>query len=199
MISRNTFRIMSLVLAVAGLAIGAWAGLALAHQGRHLTATAWAEEFTTPAGLARSVDVIALVRPVTVQPGRVAISTNGEDALPFHLVEMEVLEGLKGAAAGESLVVERVGGVDPSGHPVFLDADGGDFLLDESYLVFLKRQPDGAYYYQVNDQGRYRLTAGGLQAVDHHDVVAARFHGRSLAEAALLVHSSLQREVRQQQ
>lgn len=199
MISRNTFRIMSLALAVSGLAIGAWAGLALAHQGRHLTATAWAEEFTTPAGLARSVDVIALVRPVAVAPGRVATSTNGEDVLPFHLVEMEILEGLKGAAAGESLLVERAGGVDPSGHHVFLDADGGDFVLEESYLVFLKRQPDSAYYYQVNDQGRYLVTAAGLQAVDPHDVVAARFHGRSLAEAEGLVRSSLQREVRQQQ
>lgn len=199
MISRKTFRIMSLVLAVTGLAVGAWGGLELAHQGRHLTATAWAEQFETPAGLARSVDVIALVRPVAVRPGRVATSINGEDALPFHLVEMEVLEGLKGAAPGESFVVERVGGVDPSGHHVFLDADGGDFVLGESYLVFLKRQPDGAYYYQVNDQGRYRLTPGGLEAVDHHDVVAARLHGRSLAEATLLVRSSLQREVRQQQ
>lgn len=197
MISRKTFRIMSLVLAVAGLAVGAWAGLALAHQGRHLTATAWAENFTTPTGLARSVDVIALVRPVAVQPGRVATSADGQDVLPFHLVEMEVLEGVKGAAAGETLVVERVGGIDPTGHSVFLDADGGDFVLDETYLVFLKSQPESAYFYQVNDQGRYRVTPDGLQAVDREDVVAAVFHGRSLADAITLVGSSLRQEGRQ--
>lgn len=196
MISRKAFHTVTFVLAVAGLAVGAWGGFELAHQDRHLTSTAWAEEFSTPAGLARGVDVIAVVRPVAVQPGRVATSDNGEDVLPFHLVELEVMTGIKGTATGETLLVERVGGVDPAGHSVFLDADGGDFVFDEPYLVFLKSQPDGPFFYQVNDQGRYRITPEGLDAVDPHDVVAAQFQGRPLAQAVGLVRSSLRQELR---
>jgi hypothetical protein len=196
MISRKTFHTVTFVLAVAGLAFGAWGGLELAHQDRHLTHTAWAEKFSTPAGLARGVDVIAVVRPVAVQPGRVATSDNGEDVLPFHLVEMEVMTGIKGAATGETLLVERVGGVDPTGHSVFLDADGGDFVLDETYLVFLKSQADGPYFYQVNDQGRYHVTPMGLAAVDPRDVVAARFEGRTLRDATELLRATLRPEAR---
>ncbi|HET9866057.1 MAG TPA: hypothetical protein VFQ06_02100, partial [Nitrospira sp.] len=86
--------------------------------------------------------------------------------------------------------VERAGGVDPEGNPVHLNADGGDFELGNSYLLFLKRQEDGPYYYQVNDQGRYQVEGGRLKGVDKDDEVSAKFHDRTLEEGIRIVKES---------
>lgn len=84
-----------------------------------------------------------LGRAIDKQPGRIAYSANGEDALPFEVVAFQVLNGLKGKNGDGVVYVERAGGVDPEGNPVHLNADGGDFELGNTYLLFLKRQEDG--------------------------------------------------------
>ena len=45
------------------------------------------------------------------------------------------------------------------------------------YLLFLKKQEDGPYYYQVNHQGRYLVAGDRLWAADPEDSVAKAFEG----------------------
>jgi hypothetical protein len=155
--SRKSFRFAVLAVVAAGLVAGASLADRVIHRPIQYAEAAWAEVFPTPVRLARSVDAIVLAQALDVAPGRIATSDKGEGPLPFQLVELEVIHGLKGAAAGDRLVVERAGGVDPEGRTVRITADGGELVPGEVYLLFLKQQPDGPYFYQVNAQGRYLL------------------------------------------
>jgi hypothetical protein len=95
------------------------------------------------------------------------------------------------AKHGEGIVyVERAGGVDHEGNQVYLDADGGDFEVGNSYLLFLKQQEDGPYFYQVNDQGRYHVEGGRLKGVDKDDEVSMMLHDRPVEEGLRMVKES---------
>lgn len=192
--SRKSFWFATLAVVAVGLVAGATVADRIIHQPVQYAEAAWAEIFDSPKGLARSVDVIALAQAVDVAPGRVALSDKGEGPLPFQLVDFEVVHGLKGAAVGDRLTVERAGGVDPHGHTVRITADGGEFVPGEVYLLFLERQQDGAYYYQVNHQGRYLLKGDHFLAAAPDDPVATRFHGATLGEGLARVEAALGRE-----
>lgn len=189
--SRKSFWFGTLVVVAVGLVTGVTLADRVIHRPVQSAEAAWAEIFKSPAGLARSVDVIALAQAVGVAPGRVATSDKGEGPLPFQLVDFEVLHGLKGAAPGDRLTVERAGGVDPHGQAVVITADGGEFVPGEVYLLFLKQQPDGAYFYQVNYQGRYHLRGNHFLAVAPDDPVATRLHGVNLEQGLARVQAAL--------
>ena len=150
----------------------------------------WKEVYKNPEQLVRGVDLIVLGQAIDKQPGRIAYSANGDDALPFEVVAFRVLNSIKGKNGDGVIYVERAGGVDPEGNQVILSADGGDFELGNSYLLFLKRQEDGPYYYQVNDQGRYQVEGGRLKGVDKDDEVSSNFHDRSLEEGLRIIKES---------
>jgi hypothetical protein len=97
---------------------------------------------------------------------------------------------VKGTTDGASIHVERAGGSDETGARNFIDADGGDFEAGRTYLLFLNRQEDGPYFYQVNDEGRFEVAAGRLRAVAPDGRAAAPLHGRSVAEALRLLRAS---------
>lgn len=189
--SRKSFWFGILAVVAVGLVAGVTLADRVLHRPVQSAEAAWAEVFKSPAGLARSVDVIALAQAVGVAPGRVAFSDKGEGPLPFQLVDFEVLHGVKGAAPGDRFTVERAGGVDPSGRAVVITADGGDFAPGEVYLLFLKQQPDGAYFYQVNDQGRFQLKGNHFMAVSPDDPVATRLHGSTLEQGLARVRADL--------
>jgi hypothetical protein len=72
-------------------------------------------------------------------------------------VEFSVVQGLKGMATGERFLLDRVGGVDAQSDSVQVDMNGGAFQSGDTYLIFLKRQEEGPYYFQVNDQVRFYI------------------------------------------
>ncbi len=190
MLTRRTF--VALTVGIAALAfVGSvylgWRVPAPPHRFH----AAWKQTFDAPSALARGVDVVAVATAVSTRPGRIAYSDNGEDSLPFEEVTFDVDRGLKGASPGDTLVVERAGGVDHERLAVLLDADGGPFEIGTRYLLFLNRQEDGPFLYQVNDQGRFRVEKERLVAVSEDDPVAGFFHGRSLGESATLIHEHL--------
>lgn len=196
MITRRTFATLTLAVAALGLAGSAYLGWDThATQGTsaRLSHAAWVVKFDAPSDLPRGVDVVALATAVSTRPGRVAQSENGEDSLPFEEVTFEITRGMKGMRTGETVVVERAGGIDYEGHNVILDADGGPFEIGATYLLFLKRQEEGPFYYQVNDQGRYKVESGRLIAASEDDPVAGFFHGRSVEEGVGLIGEFLGR------
>jgi hypothetical protein len=148
---------------------------------------AWKHTFESPSDLARGVDAIVVARTVQTRPGRIATSDNGEDVLPFEEVTFEIQRALKGARDGESLTVERVGGLDREGQVVLLDGDGGPFELGETYLLFLMRQEEGPHFYQVNDQGRFGVRSDHLEAANDEGSVTGFFHGRGTEESLRLI------------
>lgn len=195
MLSRKAFWSLTLVIAVAGLAGGALVGDNLLHQKVSSSHAAWAEIYSAPGEMARRVESIVVAKAVGVEPGRVAYSDNGEDALPFEVYQFEVEKAIKGH--GESTVfVERAGGVTPEGESVFLDPDGGPFEIGQTYLLFLKQQTDGPYYYQVNAQGRFRVANGRLSSLEKNDVVVDRLNGHTLDEGLRVVRQGLRPVVR---
>lgn len=172
--SSKLFWAVSLVLA----AVGFTGGSLVSHE----TATeagkaVWKEVYASPGEMAGQVDAIVLARVIATRPGRVVWSENGEDALPFQVVELDVLQGIKGAAKAERISVERVGGTAPDGRAVDLSYDGGAFEHGATYLLFLRKQEDGPYHYQVNHQGRYLVAGDRLWAADPEDSVAKAFEG----------------------
>jgi hypothetical protein len=106
-------------------------------------------------------------------------------------VTFEVRRGIKGLRPGEQFVLERAGGLDYEGQNVILDADGGPFEMGASYLLFLQRQEEGPFWYQVNDQGRYRVEQDRLVAAMPDDPVASFYDGRRLDEGLGLIREYL--------
>lgn len=167
--NRKLFLSVSLVLATAAFAGGSLIGGEMVIKTEKAI---WKETYKTPAAMANRADAVVLARAAAVRPGRVAGSENGEDSLAFQLVELEVVDGLKGAARAERISVERSAG---------LSHDGGGFEIGATYLLFLKKQEDGPYFYQVNLQGRYLVSEGRLWAADPEDRVARTFEGQPVS------------------
>ncbi len=188
--TRKTFWICTIIVAFCGLSVSAAIGLRhteISQPTANFSAAAWKEKYRTTDELIKRVDGIVLAQAVAAVPGRVAYSANGEDALPFEVVEFRVVDGIKNFKTGDQVFVERAGGTDSEGNRLLLNFDGGDFELGNTYLLFLKRQEDGPYYYQVNDQGRFQVEGGSLKAVTPDDEVTAPLHGRQVREAIATV------------
>lgn len=125
------------------------------HQSKRFH-TAWKDVYGNAPDQIRAVDKIVVARLIGKSPGRVAVSSDPSDVVPFELNHFEVEQGIKGVNVGDTITVERVGG-EVGGQRVILDADGGEYKEGERYLLFLNRQPESTYYYVVNDEGRYAL------------------------------------------
>jgi hypothetical protein len=193
---RRNFFVLTILVALCGLSVSAMFGLK-EHQdkkaqmpSRGKSTAVWKEVYRNPDDMVKSVDLIVLGQAIDRQPGRIAYSANGEDVLPFEIVAFRVLNNIKGKKGEGIIYVERAGGVDPEGNQVHLDADGGDFEMGNSYLLFLKQQEDGPYYYQVNDQGRYQVEGGRLKGVHKDDEVSSIFHDRPVEEGIRMVRES---------
>ncbi len=80
---------------------------------------------------------------------------------------------------------EKQAATTSEGRSVEIDFDGGDFEIGKSYLLFLKQQEEGPYFYQVNDQGRYNVVGEELKAVggDETDSVKDFFKNKNVREA----------------
>ena len=190
---RRNVLVLTILVALCGLSVSAMLGLKQ-HQdekaqmpSRGKSAAFWKEVYKTPDEMVKGVDLIVLGQAIDKQPGRIAYSANGEDDLPFEVVAFRVLNNIKGKNGDGIVYVERAGGVDSQGNLVYLDADGGDFEMGNSYLLFLKRQEDGPYYYQVNAQGRYQVEGGRLKGVNRDDEVSILFHDRPVEEGIRMV------------
>ena len=188
-LSRRTFWIGTLALLTIGFTGGRIVADRLLDEKAPRTAASWKEIYQSPQELARGVDAIVLATAADIQPGRVATSENSEDSLAFELVEFRVLRGLKGAKPGEHITLERAAA---SRGGFFLDADGGAFEIGQTYLLFLQRKEDGdPYFYQVNNQGRYRVVKNRLVAGGPQDEVIAHFQNRTVKEGLDTVRAGL--------
>jgi hypothetical protein len=185
----KNFLLGTIIAAVGGLSISAavnWQSHLAAEQARNnesscqtaksSSAAVWKEVYKTPDQLIAGVDKIVLAEAVGVTPSRVAFSENSEDELPFELVAFRVSNPVKAAKDDETVYVERAVGI---------DVDGGDFETGKSYLLFLKQQEQGPYFYQVNDQGRYNVVGEELKAIggDETDTVKDFFKNKNVREA----------------
>jgi hypothetical protein len=188
MLTRKKVLAITFAMALGTLLASAAIGWKLHDQNQQHSLAAWKDTYRVPEDLAKGVDVIAVAEAGSATQSRVAYSANGEDALPFEVTEFNVIRGLKGIKDSEQILVERAGGVDPqAGVEVFIDADGGDFQSGGKYVLFLKHQETGPYYYQVNDQGRYQVVRDRLRAVDPNETVSAHLHGKTTDEAIRLI------------
>jgi hypothetical protein len=183
MFSRKVFWLVTVVLAVVSAASGVLLGNSAFNQPVDSSQAAWKEVFDSPSRLTRGVDAVVLAKAVSVEPGRIAYSSNREDSVPFEVVQFEVIRGLKGANLGERVSVERAAGN--------ITIDGGAYEMGATYLLFLKQQEEGPYFYQVNHQGRYLVDQGRLYAAAPEDSVASFFEGRPVAEGLGLVRGYL--------
>ena len=123
--TRKTFWIGTIIVALCGLSVSAAIGLRhpeRSHPTEHFSAAAWKEKYRTTDELIRRVDGIVLAQAVAATPGRVAYSANGEDALPFEVVEFRVVDGIKNFKTGDQVFVERAGGTDSEGNRRILEA-----------------------------------------------------------------------------
>ena len=190
--TRKTFLTYTVIVALCGLSLSAAFGWQ--RHGRPAEASfaaSWKQHFKDAKELVKGSDAVVVARADSVAPGRVAYSSDGQDSLAFEVVSFTVVDGLKGERDGSAVSLERVSSTTPDGNVAYFDFDGGNFEVGGTYLLFLKKQEDGGpYYYQINDQGRFRDEGGQLRAVEPGDPVAALFHGRSLKEGKALVREN---------
>lgn len=188
MVSKKLFLTLTIALGLAGVAAGA---LLNPFRPAPRPMAIWKDVYKAPKEMARDVDAVLIGRVTGIEPGRVAVSENGEHALFFELAELETLSSVKGTSPGERVLVERLSVTNLDGEEdqeaVALDADGGPFEPGKTYLLFLKRQEDGQYYYQVNNQGRFLVDGGRLRAADPADPVPALLHGKPVGAGLALL------------
>ncbi len=150
----------------------------------------WVYKTNDPAKMARDVDAIVVARWVRVSPGRIAYSSNAEDALAFELNDFAVEEVIKGTGVGGFLTIERVA-TDQDGRTAVFDHDGGPFVSDTRYLLFLKKQPETSFFIQINDEGRYVVDSSSRLRTSGSGKVADAFGGRRLAEVRTFLEQAL--------
>lgn len=195
----------TILAAIAGLAVSAgigWQDHQTTEQAssdiacdtnRPLSAAVWKEVYSTPDELIAGVDTIVMAEVFSITPSRIAVSEGGKDELPFELVAFRVSDPIKGTKGEELIYVERAGGTDSKGKTVNIDFDGGRFEAGKSYLLFLKRQEEGPYFYQVNDQGRYDVIDDSLIPVGNgeRDAVKDFFRNKPVGEGLRTVEEKL--------
>ncbi len=201
------FLLGTILAAVVGLSVSAmigWQNHETVEQARSEescntnkpnSAAVWKEVYSSPDQMIVGVDAIVLAEAISVVPSRVARSENSEDELPFELVTFRVSNLIKGAKSEELVYVERAGGLDSNGQAINLDLDGGNFEIGKSYLLFLKQQEEGPYFYQVNDQGRYDVVGDKLKAVgnDETDKVKDSFKNKTVGEGLRMVKEKFEK------
>jgi hypothetical protein len=195
MISTKRFMLVSVALAAVGVSGAAWVTWELRDPGER-TRAAWAFEADDLGVLARFADAVVLAKATETIPSRVAFSDLGDDSLPYEATSFVVERSIRGPAVGETVWVERAGGLDPVDVvEVVIDADGGAFQIGASYLLFLKEQQPGGFYYQINDQARFVLHGDRLLsfAETEHDPVIETLHGQRLTSALEMVERSMNR------
>ena len=141
--------------------------------------------------MARDVHVVAIVRFVKAEPGRVVQAAGGDNSLSFELNHFVVEQAFKGAPKGTALVIERVTTMKSNQQVASADDDGGVFRADQRYLLFLRKQSDADVYYQVNDEARYAVGADGRLQTTARGKVAATLRGRSVTEAGATLRQAL--------
>lgn len=194
---RTTFAVAT--LAVVAIAVASsLAMVQVFHDENHGTRfhTSWKDVYAEPSMMIRDVDGLVAARHIGTSPGRVAFSDNPEDAVPFELNHFIVERGFKGFSAGDTFTVERVGGA-LHGETIVLDADGGAYVPGETYVLFVKRQPESDYFYLVNDEGRYSVDARErLVPVSAGGGVSSQLAGMTVGSLAGEVRGALDRKVR---
>ena len=189
MISTKRFTLVSVALAAIGFTSAAWITWELRDPGARSRA-AWAYEAQDLGLLTHYADAVVLARATETIPSRVAFSDLGDDSLPYEATSFVVERSIRGPAQGETIWVERAGGLDPVELvEVVIDADGGAFQLGASYLLFLKEQEPGGYYYQINDQSRFVVHGDRVLSFTgtEDDPVVEALHGQRLSSALELV------------
>ena len=190
------FLLGTILAAVVGLSVSAvfsWQGHQTVEQtdgevacetNKPNSAAVWKVVYSTPDQLVAGVDTIVMAEAFNITPSRIARSEGSRDELPFELVAFRVTDPIKGAIKEELVYVERAGGFDSKGRSVNINYDGGSFEIGKSYLLFLKQQEEGPYFYQVNDQGRYDVVGDELKAVgnDQVDAVKGFFKNKTVGE-----------------
>lgn len=192
MISTKRFTLVSITLAALGFSGAAWATWEFRDPGVR-TRAAWAFEADDLGVLTRFADAVVLARATETIPSRVAFSDLGDDSLPYEATSFVIERSIRGPAAGETVWVERAGGLDPVDLvEVVIDVDGGSFQIGESYLLFLKEQTPGGFYYQINDQARFVLHGDRVLsfAGTEHDPVIEALHGQRLVSALEMIERS---------
>jgi hypothetical protein len=195
MISTKRFTLVSVTLAALGFSSAAWITWELRDPGVRSSA-AWAFEAGDLGELTLSADAVVLARATETVPSRVAFSDLGDDALPYEATSFLVEQSIRGPAAGETIWVERAGGLDPVELvDVVIDADGGAFDVGSTYLLFLKEQEPGGYYYQINGQSRFVLHRDRLLsfAGSEDDPVIESLHGQRLTNALEMLRFEVRR------
>ena len=195
MISTKRFTLVSLSLAAVGFSSAAWITWELRDPGARSRA-AWAFEARDLGELTFVADAVVVARATDTVPSRVAFSDLGDDALPYEATSFVVEQSIRGPAAGETIWVERAGGLDPVELvEVVIDADGGAFEPGTSYLLFLKEQEPGGYYYQINGQSRFVLHRDRLLSFEgsEHDPVVEALHGQRLTSALEMLQDEARR------
>ncbi len=190
MLSTKKTMWMGLLVFLATTSTSAWYGWVHRDKGP-LSQTAWVYKGTDARELFDYADVVALVTVQETFPGRVVVVNEGEDKLPYQMVEFTVDQAVKGGVvAGDRYMLERAGGMDPDGIYHNIDADGGEYASGTQYLLFLKWQENNSgMFYLVNDSARYEVRGNRLIGLDPDDAVTAQFHNRRVKRTVNLLRS----------
>ena len=191
MISKNCFAVVAVALAVTAFSTSALVRWNLNAPGPRAS-TAWVFKARSLSDLSAHSGAIVVATAGASMHSRFAFSDGGEDSLPFEITEFTVLRSVVGPEPGSMIQVERAGGLDADGvTQVEIDADGGAFERGATYVLFLREQEEGPFYYQVNDQARYRVRNDRLESLDHDDVVCGTLQGQSTLVALDRIERSL--------
>lgn len=143
--------------------------------------------------LSEHADAIVVAEALATHPGRIAFSDDGQEHLPFQLVEFTVRDAIKGATTGDRLFVERVGGMDLDGAYVDFELDGGGYVDGRTYVLFLGRKPEDGIHYVINGEARYDVNprTGLLSTSGEMESLTSTLVGVNAAGAAQRIREAL--------
>lgn len=153
-----------------------------------------------PASLAEAADqaqTIVLAEVVKVESGADLVvpvegEPNGEDRVPTQRITVQVVNGYKGAAVGDTLTLFQTGGTlqgvetdEATGKallettPQFILEGDPLYQVGERYVLFLEAGPEGLLR-TISPEGRYREVGGTLVPMVENEMTKS-LRGQSVA------------------
>jgi hypothetical protein len=147
----------------------------------------WANPYQSLGEMTQDADAVVLAQVARTGPSRLLWTSNGNNPLPFTMIDLDVEEVVHGSAP-DVVLVEQTGGV-VGDRTIYVDGDQA-YSTGDRVLLFLKASDQPDVYYVSHPKGRFEVDSAGTLMAVTPDPVSLQLDGLTLGEAKGLIRAA---------